>query len=139
MDAVASTFAVVSLSIQLVESIKKLNDFWSSIKEAPANVHAILNDLSLLSSILSDIATETQEVGSADTTLEKVLCSCELSVQELYIILSNLQLGFDSKKRSIRQWTAVKSILKSDKIETFQAVLERLKSSLMLARQNHIR
>ncbi|KAL9627623.1 MAG: hypothetical protein Q9164_007546, partial [Protoblastenia rupestris] len=137
MEIAASTLAVASLAIQLADSIKKLIDFWESVKEAPSDVQAIIVDLDLLSNVLREIASEA-EGTETDITLEKVLCSCQANIEYLNAILHEIQPGFASTKRSVKQWTALKSVLKWDKIKKFQNTLDRLKSTLMLVQQNQI-
>ncbi|KAL2044271.1 hypothetical protein N7G274_002976 [Stereocaulon virgatum] len=58
----ASTVAVVSLQIQIAASVKKLCDFWTSVKEALEDVHAIATDFELLSTVLADIVSEAEHV-----------------------------------------------------------------------------
>ena len=56
MDAAASVIAVVSIAIQLADSVKKLSDFWKSVEAAPLDVQTMITDLDLLSLVLHDIA-----------------------------------------------------------------------------------
>lgn len=135
MDGAASIIAVVSIAVQLADSIKKQCDFWESIKAAPHEVQTIIADLDLLGFVLRDIAAEAG-LGQSDATLEKVLRGCGQKLQELDSIFDMLQSGFSSTKRTVRKWTALKSVLKWDKIKQFQTTLDRLKCTLMLVLQN---
>ena len=138
MDGAASVFAAVSIAIQLAESVKKLGDFWKSVKEAPQDVQNIITDLDLLTDALCEIALEAQRI-EPDATLESALRNCQFNTSLLIDILNELQPGFASSRRAVRKWTAFRSILKWDKIKKFQATVDRLKSTLMLMRQNQIR
>lgn len=138
METAAGVIAIASIAIQLADSIKKLSDFWNAVKEAPSDVQIIIADLDLLCNVLEEIASEAQWTQS-DAVLEKILCGCAMNIKQLDAILQELQPGFASTKRSVRQWTAIKSVLKWDKINKFQVILDRLKSSLMLVQQNQIR
>ena len=68
LSATASGLAVVSVAVQLAESFKKLSDFWKSIKEAPDDIREISVELEVLSSVLIQIAFDTQHV-EPDATL----------------------------------------------------------------------
>lgn len=138
LSAAASGMAVISLAFQLGESIKQLHDFWDSVKEAPGEIHAIKEELGLLSSVLAEMANEAQHSGP-DQTLESVLNTCCDRANKLTRITNEMEPGFASGRLRIRKWTAFKAVLKSEKIHRFQKVLEGLKSTLMLAQQIHHR
>ncbi len=136
LSGAASGMAVVSLAIQLGGNIKQLHDFWGSVKEAPDDIHTINTDLSLLSSVFAEMAFEEQHFGP-DHTLTAILEACSDRVSKLTQVTNDLEPGFASRSLRIRRWTAFKAVLKKEKIQRFQKVLEGLKSTLMLAQQNH--
>lgn len=138
LSAAASGIAVVSVAVQLAESFKKLCDFWKSIKEAPENIRAISVDLELLSSVLTQVALETQHV-EPDATLIAALNSCCVKVKTLTIILNQIEPGFASTRFRVRKWTALKAALKHGELLRFQEALERLKGTLLLVQQNQYR
>ena len=91
--------------------------------------------LELLTSVLAEMAFETQHTGP-DTTLAAVLQSCTGKLKSLTALTNNLEPGFCSRSSRVRKWTAVKLVMKREKLTRFQEVLESLKSTLMLAQQN---
>ncbi|CAD6593136.1 MAG: hypothetical protein ASARMPREDX12_006859 [Alectoria sarmentosa] len=135
LATVASGIAVLTIAVQLAESVKKLCDFWNSIKEAPEDIQAISLDLELLSSVLTRIANETQHV-EPDATLVASLNSCCAKVRILTTLLNDIEPGFASSSLRIRKWTAFKAVLKHGQLMKFQAALERLKGTLLLVQQN---
>ena len=137
MDGATSVFAAVSLAIQLAENVKKLNDFWKSVQNAPKEVHDIIADLDLLSPILDEIGREAER-DQSHSTLESALRGCVSASEELATILDSFQTGFASDKRARRKWTAIKCARKLDKLSRFQDRLERLKTNVMLALQFRI-
>ena len=137
MDGLSGAASVVGV-VQLGDSIKKLCDFWDSVKEAPDDVHAISTDLSLLSSVLAEMAFEEQHCGP-DHTFTRVLEACRDRVNKLTNITNDMEPGFASTSLRIRKWTAFKAVLKGGKIQKFQKVLDGLKMTLMLAQQSHHR
>lgn len=138
LSTVASGIAVVTVAVQLAESVKKLCDFWNSIKEAPEEIQAISLDLELLSSVLTQIAYEAQHVEPY-ATLVATLNSCQVKVKILTTFLSEIEPGFASKSSRLRKWTALKAVLKHGQLMKFQADLERLKVTLLLVQQNQDR
>lgn len=58
LSGAASGMAVVSLALQLGGSIKQLYDFWDSVNGAPDEIRGITTDLSLLASVLTEMASE---------------------------------------------------------------------------------
>lgn len=55
LSAGASGIAVVSIALQLADSIKRFSEFIGSIQEAPEEIESFLSDLQILSSVLDDI------------------------------------------------------------------------------------
>ena len=138
LSGAASGMAVVSLVSQLGGSVKQLYDFWASLNEAPDHVCAITTDLRLLSSVLAEMAFEEQHVGP-DPTLTTVLETCRDRINKLAHLTNDMEPGFASTSLRIRKWTACKSVLKGERIQRVQKVLEGLKTTLILAQQNHHR
>ena len=138
LSTVASGIAVVTVAVQLAENVKKLCDFWNSIKEAPEEIQAISLDLELLSSVLTQIAYEVQHV-EPDATLVATLDGCRVKVKILTTLLSEIERGFASTSSRVRKWTALKAVLKHGQLMKFQAALERLKGTMLLVQQNQYR
>ncbi|KAI9670532.1 MAG: hypothetical protein M1831_005752 [Alyxoria varia] len=138
MDGAASAFAAVSLAIQLADSVKKLSDFWKSVQEAPPDVQCIITDLDLLSTVLCEIASEARH-SKPDVTLQNGLCNCQVNVKALCSMLCEFRPGLASSKRSVKRWTAIKTVMKWEQVKKFQRALDSLKSTLMLVLQKQIR
>lgn len=73
---------MVSLAVQLADSVKKLCEFWNSVRDAPEDVRAISTELELLMSVLTEIAAGAQHV-EPDVALIAVLKHCTLKVKTL--------------------------------------------------------
>ena len=134
----ASGIAVLTVAVQLAEIIKKLSDFWTSIKEAPEDIQAIATDLDLLSNVFTHIAHETQHVEH-DMTLAATLNGCWVKVGKLTALLDEIEPGFASSRLRIRKWTALKAVLKQGQLAKFQVALDRLKGTLLLVQQYQYR
>lgn len=132
----ASAIAVVSLAAQLAESVKKLYDFYSSVKQAPEHVRGIASDLELLSTVLAGIALEAQRFAP-DETLSAVLGGCTHRIKSLMVLTNDMEPGFASHSLRVQKWTTFKAVLKDVNLGKVQDGVERLKISLLLAQQNH--
>lgn len=71
----SSVIAIISLAIQLGDSIKKLSDFWQSMKGAPREIKLIISDLSVLASLVDVIQHE------AESSKPHTQCSIPVSCQ----------------------------------------------------------
>lgn len=138
LSTAAGGFAVVSVTLQLVDGINKLHDFWNSITEAPEDIKDNLDDLRLLSNVLTQTAHHQQR-NPPDRTLADVLNVCHAKVQRLITLLEEIEPGFASRSSYIRRWTAVKATMKQGKLKKFEDRLARLKSTLLLALQHQNR
>jgi hypothetical protein len=134
LGAAASAFAVVSLARQLVDSTKRLHGFWSSIEEAPDFLLDVVEDLSFLLTVLTEIANHDQKYGH-DPTTTTLLERCGRQIDQLLALTHQFEAGFSSSSRRRRKWTAFRMVFKDDTIKKFYTTLERTKSTLMLARQ----
>lgn len=138
LSAATSVITVSSIAVQLSESIKKIFEFWISIKNAPDDIHAITTDLQILSSVLSRIGFESQRLRP-DPSMIAALDCCFGKIQKLSNIVDDLESGFKSTSSSVRKWSALKTVFKSDRLKNFQDSLERTKSTLMLIQNLHQR
>ena len=135
LSSFASATAVVSLAVQLADSIKKLYDFCESVHEAPEEVRNITADLKLLSAVLSEI-TLNAEQESSEGTLRIVLNQCTVKVGALIALINEIEPGFASNSCRVRKWSAFKAVLKDKKLKKLHVVLEGLKTTLILALQS---
>ena len=55
---VASGINIVQLTGQVAQSIVKLKDYWSQLKDAPGEISSLLRDLEFLNLLLSDFEQE---------------------------------------------------------------------------------
>ncbi|MCJ1266540.1 hypothetical protein MMC22_006425 [Lobaria immixta] len=134
LSAAASLVAVGSVAVQLADGIKKLRDFWCSIKDAPDEVRAIAADLVVFSRILADISLEAQDQSPST---DAALLRCIDGTKSLAAIVEDLEPGFESKSARTRKWSALKTVFKGEKIKRYQSSLEGMKTSLILAQQSH--
>lgn len=128
LSGAASGIAVVSLTLQIVESISKLHDFFESMQGAPASVAAIRKDLGQLSSILDSLMLDEER-------FDDVLATCMDKIAVLSAIIEDLEPGFQSRSHRNRKWTAFRTARKGIVLKNFRETLEETKTTMVLALQ----
>ncbi|KAE9381098.1 hypothetical protein N431DRAFT_476007 [Stipitochalara longipes BDJ] len=132
----ASVLAVVSIAVQLADSIKRVYDFWSSVKDAPHSIRAMIGDLKLLGNVLDEIVLSEKNREGGVTG--NVLASCQDRINDLLQITNDLEVGLASSSQRTRKWAAVKAVFKEEKMKEFRRALEDIKTTLLLARQSSL-
>ena len=95
----ASILAVVSLAIQLADSVKKIYEFWESVQDAPEAIRQMTSDLRLLAKVLNDTAACEERYGASETTAE-LLSSCEQTSRlHRHAFLTKYKAKIESKLR----------------------------------------
>jgi len=135
LGVVASGMSVVSLGIQIAESIQKLRAFYALVQAAPADILLPLDELETLSLILEDIDQSFQDEAFLNARAKLIIMKsyrlCRNSGQALTALAKDLEQGIQSGKRK----GAFKIALKKDKLEDLRKRLESTKSTLQLANQ----
>ena len=138
LSAAASGTAVVSAAVHLAESFKKLYDFWKSVRDAPEDIRATSVDLEILSNVLTQIAHETQHIKPS-TSLIAALNECCAKVKILNTIRNKIESGFSSTKSRVRQWSAIKAVLKREELMKVQGELDRITITLLVVQLHQYR
>jgi hypothetical protein len=135
LGIVSSAFAVVSLAVQVAESIEKLKTFCSLIQGAPDDIRLAVDELETLSMVLEDVDRNVQQEVFLDPRVKTVVLRsyslCKNSSDGLRTLVDSLQAGLAAgKKRG-----CFKIALKKDMIEDFRKRLESAKATMLLANQ----
>ena len=135
---VASGVSIGSIAIQIVGSIERLSDIWSSIRGAPENVRAILKELTQLANLLAviDESSECYAATPVHSALTQAKKDCQEVADTIEEVVKELANGLAASKRR-RHWTAVKATLKETTIVRHQKRLESAKLTLVIALQCH--
>ena len=136
LSSAASVIAVVSIAVQLADSIKKLCEFWGSVQEAPEEIQNMKADLEPLSAVLSEIALDVQQHQIPDDTSTTVLNQYRSKVGILNAIIEKIEPHFALKSCRARTWSAIRTALKKKRLKKLHMTLEGLKTTLILVQQN---
>lgn len=135
LSAVASGFAVLSLSVQLAETIKRFCDFWEDVQNAPKIIRETVAELRLLQPIVDEIYHKEQSHG-LDEAIIPILSSISEKIKQLVHVVEAYEPGLSSGSRRVRTWNNFKFSIKSNQIDKLRTSLEETKLTLMLARIN---
>jgi hypothetical protein len=130
MDGVASGFAVVSLAIQLIQSINTVKTFIRDVKGAPKELARLLELLNRLSALLDDVRgvmerqTSLRQCPLPPQTIFDCLKSCEASLKLLEDIIETYKGRQGSASGFARLKDDIKFGFKSKDISDFEARIQ---------------
>ena len=142
LSGAASVIGVASLAIQICNELKKLHDFWQSVKDAPDDIISISTELKLFMIWLTVIAKNYQRQGSnnrspSEAAAIDTLNLCLATVHDMSAGVRDLESRI-AKGASSRRWTSVKFVFRRDKREKAMAQIERMKSLLIIVQTCHL-
>jgi len=132
----ASVFSVVSLAIQLGDSLRIACEFWDSIEDGPDDIRRISMELRLLANILYQIHREHED-GAVDRVQEQMikdaLAIAKTDIDGLAVIITDLSRKIGPGQNGLkRKWGRIQVVLKGGKITKLKAYIESAKSILTL-------
>ncbi|KAI9743630.1 MAG: hypothetical protein M1818_002946 [Claussenomyces sp. TS43310] len=126
---------VASLAIQITDSIRKLKGFCSLVKDTPEEVRLAIEEVEILSEVLTDIERGAQDgsarLPSIRSAVTRSIQLCRVSNDGLRTLAQDLSANSGDGKR----WPTIKAALNRDKLERFRGRLESAKTTLLLANQ----
>ncbi|GAB7349109.1 hypothetical protein MBLNU459_g8058t1 [Dothideomycetes sp. NU459] len=140
LSAASGCIAVISLAIQLGDSVYKLYEFFESIKDAPVYVIRLRDSVNRLRILLKEVQTLLEQQGArryapppsygicnALSVCQKTLSSLELQVARLDARMAH--------QRLVRMWNSVKIPADKEKVQQAHAEVEGAIAVLQLAMQ----
>ena len=139
MDVASGVTAFISISIQLVETIKKITSFCKSLQRAPEELLRLIDVLSRLEMILGQASLYLEErsqieglPGSA-LAIQCAIQSCQTNIGKLEKIKDRIESKFDSRGRTGRMWASLNTVITKDEIERVNRLLNDDFSTLQAA------
>jgi hypothetical protein len=126
----AGVFGVVSLSIQLAESVQKVKSFYANVKNAPPRLADLLDEIAEMSELISELEQEQRSTSVVTSPLMKRCIESSLKAVEYFAAFS-VELDTRVKRRKIGG--GVKFALGQEEIGRMLNRVERAKSLLTLA------
>jgi uncharacterized protein YoxC len=140
LSAAASGIAVVSLAIQLVDSVRQIQRFLRNVSEAPKELRRLINLLEQLELILENIGEliDRQQRQSADEdvalseTVLRAMKTCENTVKGLAGIVDAARKSAEAKNKATKALGSLRLSCKKKDIEEFERQLHEAVSLLNL-------
>ena len=139
MDGVSSVAAVVSLAIQLVDSIQEAKTFLRDIQNAPAELVRLVKTVDQLDSILRYVKTLLEQQFLAlrqpgtPTFILDALQNCAKTMKPLQRVVDEARISTNRRRRTQRAWASTKLAFKKEEIQELERQLGDAKSDLHLA------
>jgi len=127
----AGVVGVASLAIQLADSVKKLKEFCDSVKNVPTEVKETIEEIELLSSVLTTLDGSITPGATNQQDLKKCVDLCRRGIEQISVFAKAFEDRLLSGKRS----AAIKVVFRMEKMKIPMERLERGKATLLLAHQ----
>ena len=133
LSGAASGIAVVSLTIQLIQSVALVREFIKDVKGASRELHRLVDRLELLNALLEDARKVLEQQSSLlgmhfpapSTAIYKCLQDCEKSIEPLVDIVKKLSLPqSQSGSSTARLKSEIKLGLKTKEIATLETRIQ---------------
>jgi hypothetical protein len=126
----AGAIGVVSLSIQIAESLQKVKEFYAAVKNAPPQVEELIEEIEIMQDILSDLQLGSHSANVASSAnMQRCLKVAQRATRNFAAFSSDLQI----RVKKCRFRGGVKFALSRDEIRQMIGQMERTKTSLSLA------
>jgi hypothetical protein len=129
-EVVGVVVGVVSLGVQLAESLKKVKRFYDTVRDAPERLSNIIDEIKSLSDILTELEQDpTSSGGSTGPTMQRCVAACRKAVDRFSTLADSLK----SRMKRSKGCGSVRFAMKNESIEGVIVSLESSKSNLVLA------
>ncbi|TGO63121.1 hypothetical protein BCON_0015g00500 [Botryotinia convoluta] len=137
LSSASAVFAVVSIAVQLAETIHKLVDFWKAVEDAPDNIASIFRELELLSKILTQ-SYELAQLNSFPDIFDEALKDCCSKILKLHSKVEDTRNNLNSSKLRKRKWAAWKIVLQKAEIDSLQKSISEAKTNILHIQVNSL-
>ena len=110
MDGVSSAFAVVSLAIQLAETINDISKFLHSVRDAPAELAGLVETLDQMHGTVDQVRYlleqqfSVQRLPGSPMFITSALGLCEKRVKTLEAFVNEVKRPLTNEHRIKRTW-----------------------------------
>ncbi|CAD6448806.1 b0dd9802-009d-4c6c-a18f-d0a4bb4da8d4 [Sclerotinia trifoliorum] len=138
LSSASAAFAVISLAVQLAESVKKLVEFWQAIEDAPGDVSELFSDLELLSAFLVNNQKKFARHSPYDLIAQRIFSKCQKRIEKLHEKLHPTMVAFTSSSSRKRKWAALKVTLKNEEIKKMRTSVGESLVAVQMIQQDAI-
>lgn len=139
MDGVSSASAVVSLAIQLLETVQEIRDFLRSVHHAPSELIKLVETLEQLHGTLNQVRHLLEQQYSilrlpgSPVFMESALQNCNRKIITLEKVVNEAKVSLGWQNRVKRTWAAMKLAYKKEDMQEMQTQLLHAETGLQTA------
>jgi hypothetical protein len=134
---ISGSLGIVSLAIQVANSVKKLKDFLNSVKEAPDEIKYTIRQIEALDLVLSDRGADEDDQNISEAA-SIAMGTCKMFLNQaagnLQIIVKELDLAISQRKRM----GSFKAVLKQSTLDKLKQRLRDAQDLLVLSNQYYL-
>ena len=136
MDGISSVSAVVSLSAQLIVTIRDIVNFLREIRDSPEELRSTIDLLELLRGNFEQVKRLFEErnvcvdLPISVASISNALAFCESKIRLVEQCVNNLKSVFDHQSPIRKRWASFKHVLKKGEIKKLQDQLGMARDNL---------
>lgn len=135
----ASAVAIVSLAVQLVDTVQEISKFLKNVQDAPKEVLRLLETLEQLQCTLDNVRQLIDHqflvlrLPGSPVFIIKAMDNCEKQIKELETLTCKARKSLEHQHTVRRAWSSVKIVAKRKDIEDIRCRLRDAKMDLQFA------
>ena len=139
MDGVSGAFAVVSLTLQLLNSVQDINKVVKRVKDAPGELDRLAETLDRLKLVLDETKLHLDQqrcvMGISGSTcfLLDALKTCEKRLKALESLVDRYDVPLRGRKSLQKKWASLKLTREEDRISVLESQIRDAKADLQCA------
>ena len=139
LSGAASAIAIVSLAIQLVDTVQEISKFLKNVQDAPKEVLRLVETLDQLQGTLDNVRQLTDHqflvlrLPGSPAFITKAMENCEKQIKALETVVRKARRSLEHQHMLRRTWSSMKIVAKKQDIEDIQCRLRDAKMDLQFA------
>lgn len=143
LGIIGSGVSIAALAGQIASGVVKLKSYLDQVKDAPEDIHVLVDEIEDLRFLLSDIESDQlrnpyPEMCLDNTSVSRCLSHCKRGVERIHRVVVEMEDEFESLG-PMRRWKAAKIIWKRDRVDKYRAELAGAVRLLTLSYQIYTR
>ncbi len=139
VSSAASVITVVTLAIQLGQTVQKINSFLRNVEEAPKEVVRLIETLDQLHGTLDHVRELLEQqflvlrLPGSPLFITRALENCEKHISELTSISNDTSRSFGHQQKVRRTWASMRFVVKKQDLKDIRCRLRDAKMDLQSA------
>lgn len=139
LSGAASAIAIVSLAVQLVDTVQEIRKFLKNVQDAPTEVLRLLETLDQLQGTLDNVRQLIDHqflvlrLPGSPVFITKAMENCEKQIKALETLVCKAKRSLRHQDIVRRTWSSMKIVAKKQDIEDIQCRLRDVKMDLQFA------